>query len=152
PLFRGWAGSLNDHFYTTAPNEVLTAGGQGGVGYMPDGVAAGIFPTQIASSTPLFRLWKNSVKDHAYTASAIEVDALQAAGYVLETTPGFVYTTQLGNSVPLYGLFSPSLNDHFMTTSASERDNVINGGYTYQGIVAYVPVPGVIVGDTPSSC
>ncbi|KAJ7748875.1 hypothetical protein B0H16DRAFT_1552098 [Mycena metata] len=140
PLFRSFV--LTDHFYTEAPSEVISAGNEG---YSLEGIGAGIFPTQITSSTPLFRLFKNAVVDHAYTTSTDEVVALEAEGYVLERTPGFVYTTQICNSVPLYGLFLVSMNDHFLTTSTSERASAIAEGYTDQGIVAYVPAPSVIV-------
>ncbi|KAF7356193.1 hypothetical protein MVEN_00950600 [Mycena venus] len=147
PLFRTLKLSVADHFYTATPGEVLSAGT---IGYNPEGVAAGIFPTQVPSSVPLFRLLKSSagVTDHAYTTSPDEVIALEAQGYVLESqTPGYVYTTQICNSVPLYGLFSVSNNDHFLTTSASERASSIAGGYTDRGIAAYVPLPGVTFGS-----
>ncbi|KAJ7228046.1 hypothetical protein C8J57DRAFT_1147490 [Mycena rebaudengoi] len=141
PLFRSFAAAKTDHFYTATTGEVLSAGT---LGYNPEGVAAGIFPTQVVGSTPFFRLFKSSITDHAYTASTTEVDALEAAGYILETTPGFVYTTQICDSVPLYGLFLPN-KDHFYTTSASERNRAFGLGYTDLGIAAYIPVPGVII-------
>ncbi|KAF7360887.1 hypothetical protein MSAN_01118400 [Mycena sanguinolenta] len=120
PLFRSFAGALTDHFYTANPSEVISAATPGSGSYIPQGVAAGIFSTQIASSTPLFELWNGAVDDHAYTASALGVDALEAEDYVLvAVTPGYVYTTQICNSVPLYGLFSVSAQDHFMTSSVT---------------------------------
>ncbi|KAJ7898353.1 hypothetical protein B0H13DRAFT_1623209 [Mycena leptocephala] len=94
---------------------------------------------------PFFRSYSGKNIDHFYTASATEVDEFEAAGYVLETTPGFVYTNQTCNSVPLYRLFSASFSDHFYTTSVSERSSAIGEGYADQGVVAYVPVPGVII-------
>ncbi|KAF7367038.1 hypothetical protein MSAN_00963000 [Mycena sanguinolenta] len=168
PLFRTYSAVDNDHFYTSIPSEVIAAANEGGQ-YSLEGVAASIFPTQITLSTPLFRLFKGAVTDHAYTTSAVEVDTLEAEGYVLEVEiPGYVYTTQICNSVPLYGLFSVSGQDHFMTSSVilnstyffganydmssastSERAAAIAGGYTDQGIVAYVPARGSVF-DAPS--
>ncbi|KAJ6543130.1 hypothetical protein B0H19DRAFT_957957 [Mycena capillaripes] len=142
PLFRSYDNSVVDHFYTANASEVVSAGN---LGYSPEGIAAGIFPTQVAESTPLFRLFQVNIIDHAYTASGIDKADFEAAGYVLEMTPGFVYTTQICGSVPLYGLFHPTANDHFYTTSTSERNSATISGYTDLGIVAYVPVQGVII-------
>ncbi|KAJ7213393.1 hypothetical protein GGX14DRAFT_618590 [Mycena pura] len=142
PLFRSYSGVDVDHFYTATAKEVLSAGAETNQ-YIPEGIAAGIFPTQVAGSSPLFRLFKGSIIDHAYTASEAEVNALEEAGYTLKGSPGFVYTTQICNSVPLYGLFLVN-NDHFYTTSAAEREKAITvDGYTDQNITAFVPVPGV---------
>ncbi|KAJ7237540.1 hypothetical protein B0H12DRAFT_1138690 [Mycena haematopus] len=124
PLFRSFFGAKFDHFYTATTSEVLSAGAGG---YNPEGVAAGIFPTQVVGSTPFFRLFNKNIVDHAYTASITEVDALEAAGYILEVTPGFVYTNQSCDSVPLYGLFLPN-KDHFYTTSPAERNSALGEG------------------------
>ncbi|KAJ7237556.1 hypothetical protein B0H12DRAFT_1138726 [Mycena haematopus] len=129
---------------TTTPGDVLSAGTSG---YNPEGVAAGILAAQLGGSTPYFRLFNADIIDHAYTASATEVDALEAAGYVLEPTPGFVYTTQICGSVPLYGTFLPN-KDHFYTTSPAERNRSFTLGNTDLGITAYVPVSGIVGGFT----
>ncbi|KAJ7206590.1 hypothetical protein GGX14DRAFT_366999, partial [Mycena pura] len=144
PLFRSFSSEVVDHLYTPSGPEVLQAGAIPNPSYIPEGVAAGIFPTQVAGSSPLLRLYRFAIQDHAYTASVAEADALQGAGYVLETTPGFVYTTQICNSVPLYGLFLTN-KDHFYTTSATEREAMMGSGYSDLGITAYVPVPGVTI-------
>ncbi|KAF8152104.1 hypothetical protein K438DRAFT_1987915 [Mycena galopus ATCC 62051] len=143
PLYRSFNAGKTDHFYTEM---VMVASG----GYNPEGVAAAIFPTQLAGTVPLFRLFKATVVDHAYTTNTTEIDRLEAAGYVLETTPGYVYTTQICDSVPLYGFFLASGNDHFYTTSLSDRNAVIVGGWADLGITAYVPRPGII--NIGSSC
>ncbi|KAJ7342501.1 hypothetical protein DFH08DRAFT_703938 [Mycena albidolilacea] len=156
PLYRSFNAEKSDHFYTSFfsfPDFPFNAGEMAGAasgGYNPEGVAAAIFPTQLAGSTPLFRLFKASVVDHPYTTSTIEINTLEAAGYALEPTPGYVYTTQICDSVPLYGLFIASHNDHFYTTSLSERSAVIAGGWADLGVTAYVPLPGII--NNGSSC
>ncbi|KAJ7824085.1 hypothetical protein B0H14DRAFT_2824837 [Mycena olivaceomarginata] len=144
PLFRSFDSAKNDHLYTSTPNELITSS----PGYITEGVAAGIFPTQVGQSTPFFRLYNDGFGHHAYTINTTEVQAFLAAGYVLETTPGYVYATGLCGSVPLYRMFLASRNDYFYSTSAGERNTAISEGYADQGIAAYVQVPGIIGGDT----
>ncbi|KAJ6513999.1 hypothetical protein DFH09DRAFT_1333257 [Mycena vulgaris] len=109
-------------------------------------VAVGILTSRLPNSTDLFQLYKSSVVDHAYAATADDVHCLEAAGYGFIGTERYVYTTQICNSVPLYGLFLASGNDHFYTTSISEKNSAINSGYIDLGITAYVIVPGIING------
>ncbi|KAF8198842.1 hypothetical protein K438DRAFT_1672267 [Mycena galopus ATCC 62051] len=142
PLFRSDNFQEVDHFYTANATEAVNAAVHG---WALEGVAAGIFPTQITGSSPLFRLYNSALTDHAYTTSTTEVDALEAAGYILEATPGFVYTNQTCYSVPLYGLYHAGATDHFYTTSVSERSSAMADRYTDLGITAYVPSPGIIV-------
>ncbi|KAJ7825575.1 hypothetical protein B0H14DRAFT_2820269 [Mycena olivaceomarginata] len=134
----------SDSERSSTANELVTSS----PGYATEGVAAGIFPTQVGQSTLFFRLYNDGLGHHAYTINTTEVQAFLAAGYVLETTPGYVYAAGICGSVPLYRMLLASRNDYFYTTSAGERNTAISEGYTDQGIAAYVQVPGIIGGDT----
>ncbi|KAJ7189632.1 hypothetical protein GGX14DRAFT_580547 [Mycena pura] len=128
-----------DHFYTTDNTQFLTA--VNSQGYKPEGVAGGVFSTQLGSSVAFFGLFNSALVDHFYTTNATEVKEFEANGYVLQGTAAFVYPRQVCGSVPLYRTFNPTAVDHFYTTNPLERDASLSS-YVDQGIAAYLPAPG----------
>ncbi|KAJ7061176.1 hypothetical protein C8F01DRAFT_987642 [Mycena amicta] len=147
PLYRAYSSSAQDHFYSASGTEAANAGG-----FVIEGVAAAIFATQQGDSLPLYRMYSSAAKDHFYTADPVERDFYRTNnGYVLENTAAFVYTTPVCGAVPLYRLYAASVKDHFYTTSVSERARTIALGFADEGIVAYVPGPGVTAQDSPQS-
>jgi hypothetical protein len=59
-----------DHFYTISVNE--RDGAYNLYGYINEGIACHVFPTQASGTTPLFRLLNPQNGDHFYTTSAAE--------------------------------------------------------------------------------
>ena len=68
PLYRYWNGCINDHFYTTDPDEigVTTPGETGKYGYINQEIVGYCFPKAIAGKglVPLHCYWKESFSDH----------------------------------------------------------------------------------------
>ena len=128
-----------DHFYTTDPNGELAQSS----GYVREGIAFFAFPTQIAGTVPLFRLFGGG--DHFYTTDAGEVDFAVSVGYEREGVTAFVFPSQQEGTVPLLRLFGGG--DHFYTTSAGEADFAASVGYEREGIAAFVfssEIPGSV--------
>jgi hypothetical protein len=71
-----------DHFYTTDPN----GEGAQSSGYVREGIAFFAFPTQLAGTVPLFRLFGRG-GDHFYTTDAGEADFAVSGGYEREQFP-----------------------------------------------------------------
>jgi len=92
------------------------------------------------STTEFFRLWKSSVPDHFYTASAAERDSSIASGYLLEGNIGYCSPSAVsGKTTELYRLVSLTSGEHFYTTSAAERDNAVAAlNYRSEGVACHV--------------
>ncbi|KAJ7822010.1 hypothetical protein B0H14DRAFT_3732783, partial [Mycena olivaceomarginata] len=91
-------------------------------GYFSDGPHFAVFPTAVASTVHLIRLWSGTAANHFYTTDATEAN--NRGGYTIEDlTLMFIYTSRLCGSVPLYRSWSAAKADHFYTTSATEWDS-----------------------------
>ncbi|KAJ7687958.1 GMC oxidoreductase-domain-containing protein [Mycena rosella] len=145
PLYRDYSSSQGDHFYTTDIGEYNSANANG---YVPEGIRALVFTTQVASSVQLMRLWSADAGDHLYTTDPNEVQsAMSVYTYVLDNGPAmYVYPTQLCGSVPLYRMHNADIRDHFYTIDAAERDAAQN--YAQEGITGYVFPPSAATGSS----
>ena len=99
PLHRYWNGGIDDHFYTTDPDEigVTTPGVAGKYGYISEGVVGYCFPKAVAGKelVPLHRYWKESFSDHFYTNDAKEIGTtvlghVEGDGYIYEGVACYV--------------------------------------------------------------
>jgi hypothetical protein len=144
-VYRYFKADVNDHFYTTEPNEI----GAGKHGYASEGNAFHIFAHHHHGLVPVYRYWKESVHDHFYTANVGEIGATQAGqtgnhGYTCEGILGYVSPTPFHGGIPVYRYWKESHHDHFYTTNAGEIGATQPGqhgnhGYTCEGILGYVP-------------
>ena len=94
------------HFYTISATErdSATPGG----GYRPEGIACYVFDSQVAGTTPLYRLYRSQNDAHFYTTSAAERDhAIANDGFQSEGSACYVFDSQVAGTTPLYRLFSP---------------------------------------------
>ena len=129
--FRG----VGAHFYTTSlterDNAILK------IGFDGEGIACFVLPAPAAGAVPLHRLAAG--RDHLYTTSDTERDALKKAGWHDEGEAGYVFPTQAQGTQPLHRLYNKGIGEHFYTTSDTERDNAINHlGFASEGEACYV--------------
>ncbi len=148
PLYQLYSQSSTDHFYTVSASQRDLAISYG---YLNQGIAAYVEPTQVAGTLPFWRFYSGSQSDHFYTTSAAEYNYVVANGFTYETVEGYLYSGQVAGTVPLYRLswWNSTTNDldHFYTTSDASRNSVIAQGWTYDGVAGYVwlsagPPPG----------
>ncbi|MBV5327356.1 MAG: hypothetical protein JZU65_06915 [Chlorobium sp.] len=89
--------------------------------------------------TPLYRLYKSSIKDHFYTTSTAERDtAMNSMGFTYERSEGFISTTNFIGAIPLYRLYHTTNDVHFYTSSSTERDAKIALGFVMEKIEGYL--------------
>jgi len=94
------------HFYTISATERDSA--TPGLRYRPDGIACYVFDSQVAGTTPLYRLYRSQNDAHFYTISADERDhAIAHDGFQSEGSACYVFGSQAAGTTPLYRLFSP---------------------------------------------
>jgi uncharacterized protein DUF5648 len=129
-----------DHFYTTDTTEAQVAVASG---YVNFGNAARCFPTQVAGTVPLYRLYASGPVDHFYTIDPNEARLAAQYTYVSEGVACYVFNTNVGGTCPFYrylydGQGSP-MTDHFYTQSARQGALAVQAGYRYEGIAAYLP-------------
>lgn len=132
--------SLSDHFYTTDPDELVSA--MNGP-YVFEGISGFCFSTREAGTVPLYRLWSDERKlgDHFYTTSVQEVDsALSGGAYVYQGVACYVYPQPKAGACPFYRLTTGT--DHFYTESWQEALGAMqNNNYQYEGVAAYLLPP-----------
>jgi hypothetical protein len=110
-------------------------------GATPEGTAARVFTTKVASSAQFFRLYSTAAGDHLYTTDTTEVATAISVkyNYTLQSgAPMYIYPSALCGTVPFYRLHSAINRDHFYTTNASEKDSAMAGGYAFEFIAGYV--------------
>lgn len=132
PLYRYYASSSVDHFYTVNFDEI----GNGKDGYTLEGTAAYISTQQYSGTIPLYRYFSSTGTDHFYTTDFAELGNGKS-GYVLEGIAGYIYPVPTTGTMPLYRYFSSTGTDHFYTTNFAE----LGGGrneYVFEGIAGYV--------------
>lgn len=152
PLYRYWQLEISDHFYTNSADEIGTTKyrQKGKEGYMYEGIQCYLYREQVERSVPLYRYWKNTVKDHFYTTHAEEIGTITPGkignhGYTSEGIVGYCFPTQQPDTVPLYRYWNPKNSDHFYTTNGMQEIDTVtpretgNHGYISEGIVCYVP-------------
>ena len=137
PLYRLYAPTFPDHFYTTnaAERDACAA-----YGYILESTAAQILasPSPEGCSVPFFRIYRN--KEHFYTTDVREKERVVGwAGTRDEGIAGYVYAERCVGTVPLYRLYNPESDDHFYTTSAPERETCVQSGqWNDEGVACYV--------------
>ncbi len=94
PLYSMWGGApYNDYLYTTSVAEFNT---RKSMGYSFGRVEGYVFTTQVAGSTPLYRLSlganiANHDQEHRYTTSTVAKQVLLSAGWSDEGITGYVF-------------------------------------------------------------
>ncbi|KAJ2911525.1 hypothetical protein MD484_g8889, partial [Candolleomyces efflorescens] len=91
-------------------------------------------------ASPLYRMWKPTVKDHFYTIDPTEYDrAAKQFGYTKEGITGYVFRNAPAGTAPLFRLWNPRTSDHLYTMSVAERDWVVgHQGYSSEGTVGHI--------------
>ncbi len=131
PLYRYWLPG-KDHFYTTNFSEL----GNGGNGWVYEGIQCRISATRISGTVPLYRYYNGSIVDHFYTANFSELGN-GGNGWKYEGIAGYIYPNAGSGRIPLYRYYNGGISDHFYTTNFSELGNGGNG-WKYEGIAGYV--------------
>ncbi|KAJ3722107.1 hypothetical protein DFJ43DRAFT_1042271 [Lentinula guzmanii] len=140
PLLRAYAGTGQDHLYTTNSSEMNAALLNT---YSFEGDAAFVWSTQEASTVPLYRLFNQNVNDHFYTIDANESNVALSLGYAFDTDShiaGYLYPYSICGASPIYRLYSSSSTDHFYTMSQTESASSAPG-YIVEGIVGFALLP-----------
>ncbi|KAJ7587478.1 hypothetical protein C8J56DRAFT_1081728 [Mycena floridula] len=137
PLYRAYAASTTNHFYSTDVEAINIRIGNGE--FLLEAVAAQVYETQEGSTVPLFWLHDSAATDNIYTTSTTEKATFINQRLTNEGTVAYIYPSQICDSVPFYRLNKPGV-DNFHTTSISERDDAVAqaSGYTFVGITGYV--------------
>src|SRR5207248_5208268 len=87
-LLRSWNSKDGYHFYTTSSSETSDAHNK--YGYTYERIAAYVFNSSVANSTPLYRL-VGQKGDHFYTTSVSELNYAKGKGYTDEGIACYVY-------------------------------------------------------------
>ncbi|KAJ7587483.1 hypothetical protein C8J56DRAFT_786603, partial [Mycena floridula] len=117
PLYRAYAASVTNHFYSTDVDAINIRIGNGE--FLLEGIAAQVYEMQEGSTVPLFWLHNSAAIDNIYTTSTTEKAAFINQGLTDEGTIAYIYPPQICDSIPFYCLNKPGV-DNFHTTSISE--------------------------------
>jgi ribosomal protein L33 len=140
--------ATGERFYTISDAERDNAIAR--FGFVSEGEACYVFPTQAQGTQPLHRLFRAAAGEHFYTTSDAERDnAIAHLGFVSEGEACYVYTADPSGVTPFYRLRSTATGEHFYTTSLDERDNAIARlGFTNEAIACWV-LPAPAAGAVP---
>jgi len=142
---------VKDHFYTTDKEEIGTTipGAVGKHGYKSEGLAFYIFTHHHLGLKPVYRYYKDNMKNHFYTANPDEIGTTEYRksgknGYVSEGVLGYMSPVNFSGSIPVYRYYCNRDSDHFYTVNPEEIGTSQPGltsqnGYTCEGILGYVP-------------
>lgn len=133
PLFRLYSPGARDHFYTTSVSECDNAVKT--CHYTFEGIAGLVFPGQVESTVPLYRVWGKL--DHFYTTNSAE-KSRSLASYTDEGIACYLYSGPSNGTVPLYRLWNSGQHDHLYTADAEERNKAIRNGWVDEGIAGYL--------------
>ncbi|KAF5359512.1 hypothetical protein D9756_002977 [Leucocoprinus leucothites] len=133
PLFRLYAASIIDHFYTASSAEVEHVTTV--QGFVLESTTGLVFPTQVPGTVPLHRLYNSTTFDHFYTTT-LNPSTIQ--GYEVFGIDGYIYPDERCGAVPWFRLHNSIVADHIYTTSVVERDNAARANYVFEGIAGYV--------------
>ncbi len=136
-VYRLYQPSVGEHFFTAYLSEKNSAITK--AGYTYEGVGFRAYKSQLHSSSPIYRLYKNSNHRHFYTASHIERDALVKNGFTYEEVAFYGFTSNASSGRPVYRLLNRSNGLHMFTISLNERNKLISAGYKDEGIGWYAP-------------
>jgi hypothetical protein len=129
PLFRYFNGQF--HFYTANFNEL----GNGAGGYVLEGTAGFVSPTQIAGTIPLFRYVFTPNGMHFYTTNFGELGS-GGNGWVFQGVAGFMPTSGPGTT-SFFRYVNVFNGDHFYTANFGELGNGA-GGYRLEGVQSLI--------------
>jgi len=101
------------------------------------GLSAAEHP-EIAFIDHMYRLYSSVDKDHIYTVSEEEKDALIAAGWEDQGTACPSYSVFRSDTTSLYRLSHSVKKDHIYTIDETEKNDLIATGWTYEGVACYV--------------
>ncbi|TFK20562.1 hypothetical protein FA15DRAFT_673359 [Coprinopsis marcescibilis] len=140
PLYRIFNSEIFDHWYTV-DSEYKRADH-----YIPQGVAAYIFPNQTINTTPLYVFWRE-VGDNFITSRRSEMEEWlhnkESHRVVYTGILGYIFKDSSSGGVPFYKLFNGSLENHLYTVCEVERENAIQKGYRDDGPIGWV-YPGSV--------
>jgi hypothetical protein len=145
-IYRFWAPTTGQHFYTISPSERDTLASTYWYFWQYEGVAFKACVTEYQPGlSPVYRFWSPVSSCHFYTISEEEKDYLIANFSYFWTYEGIAFYAfpegaQPAGTAPVYRFWSPISSTHFYTISADEKDWLIaNHSYfwTYEGIGFY---------------
>jgi hypothetical protein len=122
---------INDHLYSTNPDEVRRVTDAGG--YRLDGVGFYVLDREYMDSVPLYRFSYQTSHHFLHT----DRNGGTVEGARLEGTIGYVDQQPRAGTVPLYAWINPTTGDCFYTTDR-KGEQAPQMGMQYRGIVCYV--------------
>lgn len=134
PMRRYYNPVLDQHFYTTNPNEL----GNGSGNWIYEGVRFQMKASTAGGAVAFRRFMCIRDGAHFYTASTTE--AVGDPNWVRENDMGFIHpptSGQPGGTVALYRYYNTRSNDHFYTINFNELGNG-GGAWIYEGVAGYV--------------
>jgi hypothetical protein len=145
-IYRFWAPTTGQHFYTISPSERDTLISTYWYFWQYEGVAFKACVTEYQPGlSPVYRFWSPVSNCHFYTISEDEKDFLIANFSYFWTFEGIAFYAfpegaAPAGTEPIYRFWSPISSSHFYTISEEEKDWLIaNHSYfwTYEGIAFY---------------
>ncbi|KAH7709207.1 hypothetical protein AAVH_23532 [Aphelenchoides avenae] len=143
PLYRAYHVGVQNHFYTTQPDELALAKKK--YNYTDEGITGRILRAKAPETTELYRLYRRERRHHFYTANKEERDnAISKLGYKDNGVVGYVYKATNGKCPcpevrPLYRMHNSKVVDYFYTMDAGEKARAISKlGYKDEGIAACI--------------
>ncbi|MBI5759845.1 MAG: hypothetical protein HZA46_15105, partial [Planctomycetales bacterium] len=140
-MYRTYNPIANFHFFTTSLAQFTNAVNNGYNNEAAGNAGFGVFPTQEASTTPLFRLYnlatpQNGGGFHYYTTNAAERDSLVATvppthplfgqiGWRDEGIEGYMYSAPQPGAILLFRLYNTDSGVHLFTNDPAQRDAVL---------------------------
>lgn len=141
PVHRFFNSEVKDHFYTISESEknmLITDILNWKYNY--EGIEFYTTKKQQSNNYPVYRFYSPTAKNHMYTISESEKNALlgDPDNWRYEGIEFYAYTEQ-NDTFPVYRFYSPTVKNHFYTISENEKDNLLNDpdNWRYEGIAFY---------------
>jgi hypothetical protein len=105
-------------------------------GYIKEGIAFRLFPTETPGTASFYRWYNPALKDHYYhydrSGGGKKLD-----GYFFECSIGNIATSRMKGTRELYRWVNPSTGRHYYSTDSRAASGV-RKGYRFDGIAGYV--------------
>ena len=150
PIYRFYR-NTGGHFYTsskTERNSIISTNRA----YSYEGIAFYGYSTQVASTSPVYRLYNKNTGYHFYTINQSEYLSV-AANTATYRDEGVAYYASMNtgtSSIPVYRFYNYKLGLHFYTSTESEKNTLVStqsGTFRFEGVAYYVADPNGLPGS-----
>jgi uncharacterized delta-60 repeat protein len=143
-FFRAYNPNADYHFFTVNKGEFDNAVAHGYRDETNSQTGFAVVPTQVAGSTPIYRLYNLQTGRHYYTYNIAERDFLvglvpppatgpdtRTSGWRFETTEGYIFATQVTGTTEIFRLYNMNSGVHLYTQDAAYKNSILS---TFPGI------------------